>query len=300
MDLVKPMKRILFAIPAILTLLASSTPPAQAYEPPLEEIVARVLKDRSFYSKVIIETHSEVFDPMSQAGSGAAAAGAVVRIPGVGADETVPIRQEDRAFRQSTYWVRDMFLAVETFSLDDEPLHFYLREALRPISVNLTESRKFSDWDVLVPYLPFIEDNREDWLEGLGRWGLLPATVDLVRAPKGRILYRLMESPGKSVWIDRMHHLPVKINTRIEGGTQPLDITIEFGEFLLFQGEQDQQFEFPRTINYLLDGRLFKQTTVTGILVNPSWRRFPLTRLRKRGRELSERIAETSMPTGAQ
>lgn len=284
----------------MLTLLAAAPTPAQAYEPPLEEIVSRVLEDRSFFSKAIIETHSQVFDPMSEAGSGAAEAGAVVRIPGVGADETVPVHQEDRAFRQITYWVRNMFLAVETFSLDGEPLHFYLREALQPVSVNLTESRKFSDWDVLVPYLPFIEDNRENWLEGLGRWGLLPATVDLVRAAKGRIVYRLMESPGKSVWIDRKHHLPVKINTRIAGGTQPLDITIEFGEFLLFEGGENQQFEFPRTINYLLDGRLFKQTTVTGILVNPSWRRFPLTRLRERGRELAERIAETAMPTGAQ
>ena len=275
----------LFAIPASVL----------AYEPSLDEIISRSLGDRSYISRIIIESQSAVFDPLRVAGDAGESDGAeAVRMPGVGADEPVPTREEDRAFRQTTYWARDKFLAVETFSEDGELLHFYLREALEPISVNISEERRFSELDVLIPYLPFIEGIREGWEEGLDRWGLQPATVDLVRATKGSIFYRLTEVPGKSVWLDRKRYYPVKIRTLVEGGVQPLAMTIEFSEFLLFEGTEKQTFGFPRTINHLLGGMLFKQTTVTSMLVNPSWRRFPLTRLRKKGRKLAVSISENS------
>ena len=134
-----------------------------------------------------------------------------VRVPGVGGDEASPRIVRERGFLQTIYWMRDRFLAVETFSEDGQPIHIYLDDGLQPISVGLAGDRKFSDWDILPPYLPFVEENREDWLEGLNRWGLLPHRVDLVRAAKGRIYFRMFESPGKSVWIDRERYLPVRL-----------------------------------------------------------------------------------------
>lgn len=293
------MMRCLINMPVLLAVFAglqfTAFPiSAWAYEPSLEEIIARSAKDRSSFGRAIIETQSAVFDPI---GAGADT-GDNVRTPGVGPNEDIPEPQEAKSFRQTIYWVRNKILAVETFSSEGELLHFYLAEVLEPISVNLTNDRLFSDIDVLNPYLPFIEDNRESWKEGLDRWGLLPSAVSLVRASKGRVFYRLAESPGKSLWLERKRYLPVRINTLVEGGIRPLAITIEFSDFILIEGVGEQLFVFPRTVNHLLDGVLFKQTTVTGILVNPSWRAFPLTRLRKKAGELAKKTEDTTASRG--
>lgn len=285
------MIRLLFQFSVSVVVLQAlhmgiQPPIAMAYEPPLEEIIARSLRDRSYFGRAIIETESAVYDPFANTQS--PGNNGKVRTLGVGADEVVSELQEDKGFRQTIYWVRNRLLAVETFAMNGELLHFYLKEGLEPVSVNFSESRPFADIDLLNPYLPFIEDNREDWETGLDRWGLQPQTVSLVRASKGVVYFQLLESPGKSLWLDRIRFLPARINTLIEGDPSPLAITIEFTEFILVPGEEEQMFAFPRTINHLLDGALFKQTTVRSLLVNPSWRSFPLTRLRKKALAVSE------------
>ena len=271
---------------------------AMAYEPKLEEIIARSLRDRSYFSRAVIKTESIVYDPFSTAGNSSDKIS--VRTLGVGADEVVPAIQEERAFKQTIFWVRNRMLAVETFSISGELLHFYHKEAMAPLSVNLSESRPFAEIDVLNPYLPFIEDNREDWETGLDRWGLQPQTVSLVRSTKGEVYYQLSESPGKSLWLDRIRFLPARINTIVEGDPSPLAITIEFTEFLMVPGEEEQLFAFPRTINHLIDGALFKQTTVSSLIVNPSWRSFPLTRLRKQAQKLADLAKVNGEPKGVQ
>ena len=102
---------------------------------------------------------------------------------------------------------------------------------------------------------------------------------------------KLTDGPGKAVWVDRFRHLPLKIETVIEGGERPVAISIEFSEFLLFGNEREGLLFYPRTINHLLDGKLFKQTTVTLFENEPPWERFPVTRLRKRGKALREAAA---------
>ena len=290
---------ILTALPAALLLAAHA--PLRAYEPPMDEMVKRILSKSTSTSRAIIRTRSRVFDPSQGNGASSDQAGdAALRIPGVGPDETLPVEQPEREFHQTTYWIRNSFLAVETFAADGELLHFYINEAMQPLSVNFSEERKFSELDILLPYLPFMEESRADWQEGLDRWGLQPASVDFVRAAKGKVYYRLLESPGKFLWVDRIRHLPVRLHTLLEGGRRPLALTIEFGEFLLIQESEGQTFAFPRTINYLLNGRLFKQTVVQKFDADPPWRRFPLTRLRKKGRELRESESEAGDPGGVQ
>ena len=283
-------------------LLVAAAPAARAYEPPLEEMVKRILSKSTLTTRAIIRTRSVVFDPTGRAESASDSAGQTIalRVPGVGPDEEPLVPREERTFWQMTYWVRNSFLAVETFSTDGKLLHFYINEAVQPFSFNLHEERFFSQLDVLLPYLPFVGETKTDWQEGLDRWGLQPASVDFVRASKGRVYYRLFEAPGKSMWVDRIRHLPVRINTLIEGGVRPLALTIEFGDFLLFREGEGEPFAFPRTINYLLDGRLFKQTIVQQFDANPSWHRFPLTRLRNKRQELLAAQMEGDMPKGIQ
>ena len=265
----------------------------EAYQPSLDELISKALGKGSDISRMILESRTEVFDPL-QAETNAEK---TVRIPGVGANEPIVVKKDERTFRQVTYWLRNKMLAVETFSPKGELLHFYFKEGLDPLAINLHKTRKFSQADVLLAYLPFIESHRQGWREGLERWGLQPVAVDLVRATKGRILYRLRESPGKSLWLDRAGFYPVKLHTLIQGGALPQAITIEFFEFMRIEKHQKPTFSFPRTTNYLLNGLLFKQTTVTRILTNPSWRSFPLKRLRDKRQELA--AAAVSVVQGA-
>lgn len=280
--------------------LGAGASAVSAYEPPIREIVTRFLENKSATTRAIIHSRSMVFDPFAApapAGEAGAEADQVVAT-GVGEDERLPVLQPERGFRQVTYWVRDIFLAVETFSLEGELLHFYLSETFRPISVNLHPERNFTDSDVLHPYLPFTGESAQGWWEGLDRWGLRPTAVEIVRVPKGGIFYRLVESEGKALWVERENHLPLRIETLIEGGEAPTPLTIEFSDFLLFGETTEDVFFFPGTINYLIDGKLFKQTRVRRMESNPSWRNFPLTRLRNKGRELLAEQARGPLPTG--
>lgn len=273
----------------VLCVLGASH--AAAYEPTVDEIVTRFLEKTPPTTRAIFETRSVVFDPFATGEPAADAAEGATLTSGVGEDEEVQNEQPERAFIQTTYWIRNSFLAVETFSTDGELLHFYLGEKFKPISLNQSADRPFADWDVLSPYLPFLEAGAEGWREGLDRWGVQPERVEFIRTPKGLVYFKLVEGPGKSVWVDRFLHRPLKIETVIEGGPEPLRLTIEFGEFMLFGDEEAGPVMFPRTINYLLDGRLFKQTTVRRFENEPPWARFPLTRLRRKGRELLEASA---------
>jgi hypothetical protein len=288
------MKRTAFALFVLFALSLFGGGVARAYEPTVGEIIARFLQNKSATTRVIVESKSVVFDPFAERLATADAAGQVdaVLIPGVGEDEELLTELPEREFVQVTYWMRDLFLAVETFSSGGELLHFYMKEGFEPVSFSLVPERPFSEWDVVSPYVPFLEGEEVAWRAGLHRWGVQPETVQLLRTAKGEVHFRLVESPGKAVWVDRARYVPLKIDTLLEGGKKPLAMSIEFQEFLLFGDEEEGLLIFPRTTNFLLDGRLFKQTTVRRFENEPSWNRFPLTRLRRKAAELREAAAK--------
>lgn len=280
----------------MLLLLLLFAPRVWGYEANIEEIVAGSTNLDSKISRAILEVHSSVFEH---------SAGEAPPEPEPGeeplpekADENEmepgPIEQPDREFRQTIYWIRGKFLAVETFSMSGELLHFHLDESYIPLSFNISGERFFSDWDVLPSFLAFVEDSRLSWLEGAARWGVQPTGVTLVRSYKGRVLYDLYDSAGNSIWVDRSKMRPVRIVTNITGGGEKLVLTLEFSEFMIFgrAPEGVRGFDYPRTVNFMLDGELFKQNTLRSIRVNPSWRDFPLTRLRRKAAELAVQSAE--------
>jgi hypothetical protein len=122
-----------------------------------------------------------------------------------------------------------------------------------------------------------------DWRRGLGDWGVLPDRYALARAPKGVVYYRLEEAPGKAAWIDKGPLRLARIDTRIEGGDMPISLSIRFGDFLSY-GEaavSEKNMEYPLITEYFVDGRLFRQSRVADIQVDPPISRFPLQRLRE-------------------
>ena len=251
--------------------------PAFAYIPGLQEIYAAIAKRGPAISRVMFETRSYVFDPIGTI-QPAPAGARHADVPG----PVIPAR----TFRQKVYWIRDTFLGIETYSESGTLLHFYWFEGLTPIQDNLDPERPFTEADILPPYLPFITGSAAQWRDALTYWGISPSTVDLIAGHKGGLYYRLLEGEGRSLWIDQAHLRPVRLETRIAGADQPQSLAIEFREFLLIgKGTDENIVSFPRTVDYLLNGRLFKQTVLLSFRVNPSVQRFPISRLRKRARE---------------
>ena len=265
---------------------------AGAYLPPVEEVFQRILVGNRDLTRAIIHLRSVVFDPFPEgdpaSSSGQERLGSAAG--NEGGAEPVPRELVEREFFQTVYWVRNVFLAIETSSREGTPLHFYMDENFRPVAVNLQPERPFSAWDVRLPFLPFMEDSTTDVAAALDSWGLQLARVRLVRGSKGAIWFGLEESPEKFLIVNRKNSRPLKLQTQVQGAETPRTLTIEFSEYLQI-GDRPLAAPiavFPRTINYLLDGRLFKQTTLLRFQYMPAWNRFPLTKLRNKGRRFIE------------
>ena len=262
-------------VPALLAawLVALPQLPARAYVPSLEEIYKRVAERQPAIQRAYIETRSYVFDPLGRTGK---------TTPDGNADAEPPALPE-RTFNQKIYWIRNTFLGIETYSEDGKLLAFYLNEGFHPVQRSLTDGRAFSEADVVHPYLPFVAVDPARWRQAIGFWGLNPSTVEITRGEKGEVLYKLSEGPDKALWLDLDLLRPVMLRTRLTGGPHGgRTLTIQFREFMFIGSKYSnvEDFYFPRTVDFLLDGKLFKQTVVLSFDADPNVQSFPISKLR--------------------
>lgn len=267
--------------------------PLWSYEPPLADIYQRILSRTPKVSRAIIRTRSRIYQALPERfpeGAGP--------VPG----DAPPVARQEREFWQTIYWIRHRVLAVETFSGSGELLNLMLDEGFAPVLVNTDSARVFSRLDIVPPYLAFVQGTREDWTAGLRLWGVQPSGYDLVRSGKDSFFIRLQEGPGKSVWVEQEGLRPVKIKTLVDDPERPFALTIEFVDFLHVGGHnaEEKNLHYPRTTNYLVDGRLFRQTNVISLQADPRLAKFPLRRLRALGRELSAGNGDTRADEGVQ
>ncbi|MBI3993209.1 MAG: hypothetical protein HY342_08040 [Candidatus Lambdaproteobacteria bacterium] len=273
----------------IALLCGFSASPAWAYEPTLGEIYTRILERSSVYAGAILSLENMVYDAQ----------------PGVIAEASQ--EQTDRepavmpawGFRQRVYWLRRGFLAIETFDMEGKPLHYYYDEGFGETSVNLDAVRQFETVDILHPFLPFLGESRSAWEKGATTWGILPQRVTINRTPKGNVLYGLQEAHGKAVWVDAVDYLPLRVESVALGGNHIAELRIEFGPYMIFgeQTDESRNLVFPRSVLFLLNGRLFKRSVLKDMDYDPNMREFPLTRLRQRAQALrSQSTAEASRP----
>jgi hypothetical protein len=256
-----------------LLLVALPVAPARAYIPSLAELYKLVAARQPAIQRAILETRTYVFDPLHRAGQPVGDANPDAMPPELTAHE----------FHQKIYWIRNAFLGIETFSEDGTPLHFYLNEGFRAVQGDLKTGRSFSEADVVHPFLPFVAADPARWRQAVSFWGINPRSVDISRGSKGEVYYRLQEDESKALWLEPELLRPVRLRTRLEGGDQGSHtLTIEFREFM-FIGSNDNDadnFYFPRTVDFLLDGKLFKQIVVLRFEADSSVQGFPITRLR--------------------
>ena len=256
-----------------LLLMGLPAPSAQAYIPSLDEIFQLVAVRPPALQRAMLETRTYVFDPLHRAGQTA----------GDTNPDAMPPELQAREFHQKIYWIRNAFLGIETSAEDGTPLHFYLNEGFRAVQGDLASGRSFTEADVVHPYLAFVSADPARWRQAINFWGINPRKVDIVRGSKGEVYYRLLEDEDKALWLDPETLRPVRLRTRLEGGEHGgRTLTIEFREFMFIGGASSdaEDFFFPRTVDFLLDGKLFKQIVVLRFEADPSVQGFPITRLR--------------------
>ena len=259
----------------VLGITLPTPAPVRAYLPSLDELKQQIDSRPGQIYRARIELKTTVYNPFVD--ENAALRG-----------ETMTPELPERGFTQVVHWIRESFLSVETMDHDGQLLNFYLHEGLEPIQSNLSETRQFDELDVLPPYLPFLENNSARWFQGFHRWGLSPNKVEIALGQKDKWFFLLNEQAHASVWVDKERLRPEKIITLVSGDDSGgLTLTIEFSDFLtVIEGEKGlPDVHYPATINYLINGKLFKRTELTSFLVNPSTRNFPVTKLRQLARE---------------
>ncbi|MDH5751304.1 MAG: hypothetical protein OEZ59_02655 [Deltaproteobacteria bacterium] len=257
-----------------LTLVST----AGAYQPGFEELEQMIATPGGQLHRLVFKATTTVFNPFEKEGGDQESSG-----------EHLPVPQPEWSFSQEVFWINGRFLGVETSSLEGQPLHFFWEEGVSPVSAGLDPERVFVTEDIVPPFMPFLETSYSAWKRGMRAWGINPSRMSLVRGEKDRFMFLLSDGAEMGVWIDRHYMVPVRMETVVQGGERPWKLVIEFSDFAeLVENEAARPVVFPLTTNYLLDGRLFRQTRVQDLQVNPSTRGIPITSLRNRAVKVLE------------
>lgn len=265
---------------------------AFAYLPDLDELLVQIDKQPNNLTRAYIETSTQVYNPFVD-----------INAEMRGEPQSSPM--PERNFTQKIYWIAGSFLGVETYAEDGTLLHYYLDEGLGATQASLTDDRIFDTMDILPPYLPFLIPNPASWLSGSREWGISPSKVDIALSKKGKWFYILNEEDKdgegnqSALWLEKDKLRPEKLVTQIQSSSAPMVLTIEFNDFLVaYYGRYGAPDVFyPMTINYLVNGRLFKRTEVVDFKGNPSTKGFPVSSLRKKAIEHAPTQAPTLLPT---
>ena len=268
------MRYLLTPLAVLLALLSAS--PAPAYLPALAEIYRQIHAQLGRPEAFVFTSRSRVFTMAPPTGE----SGGVTAAENPDAALVVEERPE-RTFRQRVSWVAGGPVAVETFSDQNELLHLYLEEEGRVRTANLQPFRHFTEMDVEVPYLHFLERDPQNWLKAMTYWGVVPDRVGLASAYKGAVHYLLVDHTGNEAWIDQRELRPVRLRTRVETRGEPVWLGIAFSDFLIFRDRGSQQkWDFPSTTHFYLDGQLFKVSRVIDVNSNPKRDAMPFDRIR--------------------
>lgn len=255
-------------------------PVAGAYLPEVGDVYQKLLRGNLLANRVILYTRSLVFDPFTNGDKKEKNADSLYTGEN---GEFPPKVLKEKSFTQKLYWVRGKVLMVETFDLSGKLIHLFLDEGFKPVTKSFSPERKFTTMDIISPFMPFLISGQTAIKNGLADWGISPTQVTLVQDLKKEIYYQVDGGTHQNLWVDRIFLRPVRLNTLIADKGSPLKLTLEFSNYFLhIKGKYNREaFSYPGVIDFLLDGKLFKQTVLKNLKVDPSWRFIPLSRIRK-------------------
>jgi len=237
--------KVLFALTGLL--VGSSSLQAKLMEP--QGLVLKIIDHYQRLSQFQVSLKVRIFDPEAL----------------VSLDQPLPPQSpasEAVAFgyTQEILLIRDEVVINQTKDLKGDILHLSIRSSGRQLEKNYNKKRPFSAREV--EFLPSVLVTKYPaiLMDRLGKLGVNPAVVGTV--PQGyKILYRI-GGPKENLLIDPKTYEVLGHNSlvNIDGRDYPLQV--------LFVGHYPKKPQLPAQILYYINGRLFKEATVTKVIIS--------------------------------
>ena len=239
---------------------------AVAYYPLSWDDLMFQMESRLSWKRLKMETIVQVFDPFS-------------KIEGNDTPEH-PVLIPSRGYKQMIHWKDGEVLVVETYSMNEDLLHFYYEFKERLMSVSLNDNRTFEVEDIMPLQLRFRSRFSEVRSKALQEVGILKKEIAYHVRQDNHVFLRIgdFESGHYALLNPKTYDLSVVHNRIWKPDESWINLKIIFKNYETYRWQT-----YPKVTEYYWDGQLFKRVTVSSVRTIS---RLPIKRLNELATEL--------------
>jgi len=239
---------------------------AVAYYPLSWDDLMFQMESRMSWKRLKMETIVQVFDPFS-------------KIEGNDTPEH-PVLIPSRGYKQMIHWKDGEVLVVETYSMNEDLLHFYYEFKERLMSVSLNDNRTFEVEDIMPLHLRFRSRFSEVRSKALQEVGILKKEIAYHVRQDNHVFLRIgdFESGHYALLNPKTYDLSVVHNRIWKPDESWINLKIIFKNYETYRWQT-----YPKVTEYYWDGQLFKRVTVSSVR---TLSRLPIKRLNELATEL--------------
>ena len=239
---------------------------AVAYYPLSWDDLMFQMESRMSWKRLKMETIVQVFDPFS-------------KIEGNDTPEH-PVLIPSRGYKQMIHWKDGEVLVVETYSMNEDLLHFYYEFKERLMSVSLNDNRTFEVEDIMPLHLRFRSRFSEVRSKALQEVGILKKEIAYHVRQDNHVFLRIgdFESGHYALLNPKTYDLSVVHNRIWKPDASWINLKIIFKNYETYRWQT-----YPKVTEYYWDGQLFKRVTVSSVRTIS---RLPIKRLNELATEL--------------
>ena len=246
---------------------------AFAYYPLSWDDLMFQMESRMSWKRLKMETIVQVFDPFS-------------KIEGNEIPEH-PVEIPSRGYKQMIHWKDGEVLVVETYSMNEDLLHFYYEFKERLMSVSLNDNRTFEVEDIMPLQLRFRSRFGEVRSKALQEVGILKKEIAYHVRQDNHVFLRIgdFESGHYALLNPKTYDLSVVHNRIWKPDASWINLKIIFKNYETYRWQT-----YPKVTEYYWDGQLFKRVTVSSVRTIS---RLPIKRLNELATELRDKKIAT-------
>ena len=246
---------------------------AVAYYPLSWDDLMFQMESRMSWKRLKMETIVQVFDPFS-------------KIEGKDIPEH-PVLIPSRGYKQMIHWKDGEVLVVETYSMNEDLLHFYYEFKERLMSVSLNDNRTFEVEDIMPLHLRFRSRYSEVRSKALQEVGILKKEIAYHVRQDNHVFLRIgdFESGHYALLNPKTYDLSVVHNRIWKPDASWINLKIIFKNYETYRWQT-----YPKVTEYYWDGQLFKRVTVSSVRTIS---RLPIKRLNELATELRDKKIAT-------
>ena len=239
---------------------------AVAYYPLSWDDLMFQMESRMSWKRLKMETIVQVFDPFS-------------KIEGNDTPEH-PVLIPSRGYKQMIHWKDGEVLVVETYSMNEDLLHFYYEFKDRLMSVSLNDNLTFEVEDIMPLQLRFRSRFGEVRSKALQEVGILKKEIAYHVRQDNHVFLRIgdFESGHYALLNPKTYDLSVVHNRIWKPDESWINLKIIFKNYETYRWQT-----YPKVTEYYWDGQLFKRVTVSSVRTIS---RLPIKRLNELATEL--------------